>query len=163
MHKKITFLILSNFIFFQLVLPEYFLHFFFTSLFVFAFEWLTVIFNLPLLAYHVYRYNVFEILQLKYLVFCDIRNYPVCLNPPQSKASLCLLISCNKMIARQQTSLLAAVMVTVKHISHGRGLLFVPQIIHGIFNRCQSNKNHPSKEVSSTVTITGTLQYRLLL
>ncbi|KAL5008219.1 hypothetical protein ScPMuIL_013800 [Solemya velum] len=39
-----------------LVLPEYFLHIFFTVLFVFSTQWLTVIINAPLAAYHIRRY-----------------------------------------------------------------------------------------------------------
>ncbi|KAG8191454.1 hypothetical protein JTE90_020704 [Oedothorax gibbosus] len=40
-----------------LVLPEYFLHLFYTLLFLFAFEWITVLLNVPLIAYHVQRYR----------------------------------------------------------------------------------------------------------
>jgi len=40
-----------------LVLPEYFLQFFFTFLFLTAGEWLTLIINIPLLAYHISRYR----------------------------------------------------------------------------------------------------------
>merc|ERR1711994_324382 len=39
-----------------LVLPEYLLHLFFNILFLFAGEWLTLLFNLPLITYHVHRY-----------------------------------------------------------------------------------------------------------
>lgn len=39
-----------------LVLPEYLLHGLFVVLFAVAFEWLTVVINLPLLAYHIHRY-----------------------------------------------------------------------------------------------------------
>uniref|UniRef100_G3PDA9 Cornichon family AMPA receptor auxiliary protein 1 n=1 Tax=Gasterosteus aculeatus TaxID=69293 RepID=G3PDA9_GASAC len=41
---------------FQLVLPEYLIHFFFCVMFFCAAEWLTLCLNLPLLAYHVWRY-----------------------------------------------------------------------------------------------------------
>lgn len=40
---------------FQLVLPEYLIHFFFCVMFFCAAEWLTLFLNLPLLAYHVWR------------------------------------------------------------------------------------------------------------
>lgn len=40
---------------FQLVLPEYLIHFFFCVMFCCAAEWLTLCLNLPLLAYHVWR------------------------------------------------------------------------------------------------------------
>lgn len=39
-----------------LVLPEYIIHMFFNLIFLFAGEWLTVILNLPLIAYHIHRY-----------------------------------------------------------------------------------------------------------
>ena len=39
-----------------LVLPEYILHFFFNFLFLVAREWLSVVLNCPLMAYHVHRY-----------------------------------------------------------------------------------------------------------
>uniref|UniRef100_A0A8C7YZZ0 Cornichon family member 1 n=1 Tax=Oryzias sinensis TaxID=183150 RepID=A0A8C7YZZ0_9TELE len=39
-----------------LVLPEYLIHFFFCVMFFCAAEWLTLFLNLPLLAYHVWRY-----------------------------------------------------------------------------------------------------------
>ncbi|KAL3874877.1 hypothetical protein ACJMK2_037834 [Sinanodonta woodiana] len=39
-----------------LVLPEYIIHIFFTCLFLFAAEWLTVVLNIPLIAYHIKRY-----------------------------------------------------------------------------------------------------------
>ncbi|XP_013879034.1 protein cornichon homolog 1 [Austrofundulus limnaeus] len=39
-----------------LVLPEYLIHFFFCVMFLCAAEWLTLFLNLPLLAYHVWRY-----------------------------------------------------------------------------------------------------------
>lgn len=41
---------------FQLVLPEYLIHFFFCVMFLCAAEWLTLFLNLPLLAYHVWRW-----------------------------------------------------------------------------------------------------------
>lgn len=41
---------------FQLVLPEYLIHFFFCVMFFCAAEWLTLCLNLPLLAYHVWRW-----------------------------------------------------------------------------------------------------------
>ncbi|XP_054152925.1 protein cornichon-like [Oppia nitens] len=40
-----------------LVLPEYGIHLAFNLLFLFAGEWLTIILNAPLIAYHVYRYK----------------------------------------------------------------------------------------------------------
>ncbi|XP_005816078.1 protein cornichon homolog 1 isoform X2 [Xiphophorus maculatus] len=40
-----------------LVLPEYLIHFFFCVMFLCAAEWLTLVLNLPLLAYHVWRYT----------------------------------------------------------------------------------------------------------
>lgn len=40
-----------------LVLPEYFLHIFFNLLFLFAGEWLTLIINVPLIAYHINSYR----------------------------------------------------------------------------------------------------------
>ncbi|KAJ8308074.1 hypothetical protein KUTeg_012948 [Tegillarca granosa] len=39
-----------------LVLPEYFIHIFFTVFFLFAQRWGTMAFNLPLAAYHIRRY-----------------------------------------------------------------------------------------------------------
>lgn len=41
---------------FQLVLPEYLIHVFFCVMFLCAAEWLTLALNMPLLAYHVYRW-----------------------------------------------------------------------------------------------------------
>ncbi|KAK1791315.1 hypothetical protein P4O66_013337 [Electrophorus voltai] len=41
---------------FQLVLPEYLIHVFFCVMFLCAAEWLTLGLNMPLLAYHVWRY-----------------------------------------------------------------------------------------------------------
>ncbi|XP_013392729.1 protein cornichon homolog 1 [Lingula anatina] len=40
----------------RLVLPEYGIHALFTILFVFAWQWGTVLLNVPLIAYHVNRY-----------------------------------------------------------------------------------------------------------
>ncbi|VDD92402.1 unnamed protein product [Enterobius vermicularis] len=40
----------------QLILPEYLLHFGFSSLFVFSMQWGGVIWNAPLIAYHIHRY-----------------------------------------------------------------------------------------------------------
>ncbi|CAH0386663.1 unnamed protein product [Bemisia tabaci] len=40
-----------------LVLPEYILHLFFNILFLFAGQWLSLMFNLPLIAYHINRYR----------------------------------------------------------------------------------------------------------
>ena len=40
----------------QLVLPEYLIHVFFCVMFLCAAEWLTLGLNMPLLAYHVWRY-----------------------------------------------------------------------------------------------------------
>lgn len=39
-----------------LVLPEYLVHIFFNVIFLFAGEWIPVLFNIPLIAYHVHRY-----------------------------------------------------------------------------------------------------------
>uniref|UniRef100_A0A0P5VVU2 Er-derived vesicles protein erv14 n=3 Tax=Daphnia magna TaxID=35525 RepID=A0A0P5VVU2_9CRUS len=39
-----------------LVLPEYFIHIFFNLMFLFAGEWFTLMFNIPLIAYHIHRY-----------------------------------------------------------------------------------------------------------
>jgi hypothetical protein len=39
-----------------LVLPEYAVHLLFNLLFLFAGEWITVLINAPLIAYHVHRY-----------------------------------------------------------------------------------------------------------
>jgi len=39
-----------------LVLPEYIIHMFFNLVFLFAGEWITVLLNLPLIAYHIHRY-----------------------------------------------------------------------------------------------------------
>ncbi|CDR07528.1 unnamed protein product [Oncorhynchus mykiss] len=43
--------------FMQLVLPEYLIHVFFCVMFLCAAEWLTLGLNMPLLAYHVWRYT----------------------------------------------------------------------------------------------------------
>ncbi|XP_060576576.1 protein cornichon homolog 1-like [Ruditapes philippinarum] len=40
-----------------LVLPEYFIHIFFTVMLLFAMEFFTVILNAPLIAYHLKRYS----------------------------------------------------------------------------------------------------------
>ncbi|XP_059617126.1 protein cornichon [Phlebotomus argentipes] len=40
-----------------LVLPEYLLHFLFNFLFLLAHEWFSLALNLPLIAYHIYRYK----------------------------------------------------------------------------------------------------------
>lgn len=40
----------------QLVLPEYAIHIFFNLLFMFSGEWVTLVFNIPLIAYHIHRY-----------------------------------------------------------------------------------------------------------
>ncbi|KAK2707428.1 protein cornichon-like [Artemia franciscana] len=40
-----------------LVLPEYLMHIFMNLLFLFAGEWTTVALNVPLIAYHCYRYS----------------------------------------------------------------------------------------------------------
>ncbi|CAI9546757.1 unnamed protein product [Staurois parvus] len=42
--------------FLQLVLPEYLIHAFFCVMFLCAAEWLTLSLNMPLLAYHIWRY-----------------------------------------------------------------------------------------------------------
>lgn len=39
----------------QLVLPEYVLHVVFNCIFLLAGEWFSVMLNLPLIAYHVYK------------------------------------------------------------------------------------------------------------
>ena len=39
----------------QLVLPEYFIHIFFNLMFLIAGEWFTLMFNIPLIAYHIHR------------------------------------------------------------------------------------------------------------
>ncbi|XP_058124526.1 protein cornichon [Anopheles ziemanni] len=39
-----------------LVLPEYLLHILFNLLFLFSGEWLSLALNIPLIAYHIYRY-----------------------------------------------------------------------------------------------------------
>nr|CAH0113125.1 unnamed protein product [Daphnia galeata] len=39
-----------------LVLPEYFIHIFFNLMFLIAGEWFTLMFNIPLIAYHIHRY-----------------------------------------------------------------------------------------------------------
>jgi len=41
----------------QLVLPEYAVHMFYVFLFIWSGEWITVLLNLPLIAYNVYRYK----------------------------------------------------------------------------------------------------------
>ncbi|XP_031624652.1 protein cornichon [Contarinia nasturtii] len=40
-----------------LVIPEYLLHLFFNVLFLFAGEWFSLLLNIPLIAYHVFRYK----------------------------------------------------------------------------------------------------------
>merc|ERR1712000_624437 len=40
-----------------LVIPEYILHLFINLLFLFAGEWLTLLLNVPLIAYHINRYR----------------------------------------------------------------------------------------------------------
>ena len=40
---------------FQLVLPEYILHLFFNILFLCAFQWGTLLLNMPLIVYHIHR------------------------------------------------------------------------------------------------------------
>ncbi|EFX67993.1 protein cornichon-like [Daphnia pulex] len=39
-----------------LVLPEYAIHILFNLMFLFAGEWFTLMFNIPLIAYHIHRY-----------------------------------------------------------------------------------------------------------
>lgn len=51
-----NFIYFFTFVFFQLVLPEYLIHVFFCVMFLCAAEWLTLFLNLPLLAYHVWRF-----------------------------------------------------------------------------------------------------------
>ncbi|KAJ6217593.1 hypothetical protein RDWZM_008750 [Blomia tropicalis] len=40
-----------------LVLPEYLIHIFFNVLFLYCGEWLTLLLNAPLIAYHIHRYR----------------------------------------------------------------------------------------------------------
>ncbi|KFQ40995.1 Protein cornichon 1, partial [Nestor notabilis] len=47
---------LTHIFLFQLVLPEYLIHAFFCVMFLCAAEWLTLGLNMPLLAYHIWRY-----------------------------------------------------------------------------------------------------------
>ncbi|NXT75749.1 CNIH1 protein, partial [Zapornia atra] len=47
---------LTRLFLFQLVLPEYLIHAFFCVMFLCAAEWLTLGLNMPLLAYHIWRY-----------------------------------------------------------------------------------------------------------
>ncbi|NXI35717.1 CNIH1 protein, partial [Galbula dea] len=47
---------LTHVFLFQLVLPEYLIHAFFCVMFLCAAEWLTLGLNMPLLAYHIWRY-----------------------------------------------------------------------------------------------------------
>uniref|UniRef100_A0A8C5WR27 Cornichon family member 1 n=1 Tax=Laticauda laticaudata TaxID=8630 RepID=A0A8C5WR27_LATLA len=47
---------LTTCLLFQLVLPEYLIHAFFCVMFLCATEWLTLSLNMPLLAYHIWRY-----------------------------------------------------------------------------------------------------------
>ncbi|NXL75639.1 CNIH1 protein, partial [Leptocoma aspasia] len=49
-------LLLTHLFLFQLVLPEYLIHAFFCVMFLCAAEWLTLGLNMPLLAYHIWRY-----------------------------------------------------------------------------------------------------------
>ncbi|KAF1420593.1 hypothetical protein FQV23_0002564, partial [Spheniscus humboldti] len=48
--------LLTRIFLFQLVLPEYLIHAFFCVMFLCAAEWLTLGLNMPLLAYHIWRY-----------------------------------------------------------------------------------------------------------
>ncbi|NXA79248.1 CNIH1 protein, partial [Thryothorus ludovicianus] len=48
--------LLTELFLFQLVLPEYLIHAFFCVMFLCAAEWLTLGLNMPLLAYHIWRY-----------------------------------------------------------------------------------------------------------
>ncbi|NXQ11136.1 CNIH1 protein, partial [Peucedramus taeniatus] len=48
--------LLTHLFLFQLVLPEYLIHAFFCVMFLCAAEWLTLGLNMPLLAYHIWRY-----------------------------------------------------------------------------------------------------------
>ncbi|KFQ80246.1 Protein cornichon 1, partial [Phaethon lepturus] len=48
--------LLTHVFLFQLVLPEYLIHAFFCVMFLCAAEWLTLGLNMPLLAYHIWRY-----------------------------------------------------------------------------------------------------------
>lgn len=50
------FVLIDSFISFQLVLPEYAIHIFLTLVFLFGGQWMAVMFNIPLLAYHIHRY-----------------------------------------------------------------------------------------------------------
>ncbi|KAL5281809.1 CNIH1 family protein [Megaselia abdita] len=47
----------TKYIILQLVLPEYLLHILINVLFLFAGEWFSLFFNVPLIAYHVWRYK----------------------------------------------------------------------------------------------------------
>lgn len=42
---------------FQLVLPEYGIHVFYNLLFLFGYQWGTLLMNIPLIAYHIHRYK----------------------------------------------------------------------------------------------------------
>ncbi|NXJ33562.1 CNIH1 protein, partial [Ciconia maguari] len=53
---KILSKLLTHIFLFQLVLPEYLIHAFFCVMFLCAAEWLTLGLNMPLLAYHIWRY-----------------------------------------------------------------------------------------------------------
>ncbi|XP_073466269.1 protein cornichon homolog 1-like [Aquarana catesbeiana] len=53
-HVTLLLSVLSFFL--QLVLPEYLIHAFFCVMFLCAAEWLTLSLNMPLLAYHIWRY-----------------------------------------------------------------------------------------------------------
>ncbi|NXF81232.1 CNIH1 protein, partial [Sclerurus mexicanus] len=48
--------LLTHLFLLQLVLPEYLIHAFFCVMFLCAAEWLTLGLNMPLLAYHIWRY-----------------------------------------------------------------------------------------------------------
>ncbi|NXA35657.1 CNIH1 protein, partial [Eudromia elegans] len=49
-------LVVTHVFLLQLVLPEYLIHAFFCVMFLCAAEWLTLGLNMPLLAYHIWRY-----------------------------------------------------------------------------------------------------------
>lgn len=46
---------ISSFFSLQLVIPEYLLHLFFNILFLLSGEWFSLLLNIPLIAYHVFR------------------------------------------------------------------------------------------------------------
>lgn len=64
---------------YQLVLPEFGIHFFFNFLFLICGEWFTLILNAPLIAYHIYRFvNPFCSLELFLNLCVDIKIALLC-------------------------------------------------------------------------------------